>query len=87
MKYILSIILFALSFTATAQSKIKQDSVIIKLTHLQEQKIADYEKQIKALQEKTQDLFLLILDMNKIDEKKVTKVDFRPGEMILRLKP
>ena len=64
----------------------KPDSVVINLTPLQEQKMAEYDKDIKALQEKSKDLFMFILDVNRIDDKRLLNVDYQPGKLILKLK-
>lgn len=87
MKNILTVLFLFIAMAAIGQVKEqKPDSVVINLTPLQEQKMAEYDKDIKALQEKSKDLFMFILDVNRIDDKRLLNVDYQPGKLILKLK-
>lgn len=88
-KLILSSLFAIVLFTAQAQTKETQtavDTVKVPLTEWQEKQLLAIEQQKKTLDEQAKFIITAIADFHKVDQTKITGIDYKPGKLIFVVK-
>jgi|GEM_PF-4422585 len=83
--YVLCFLSFS-SFCQTKEEPAHLDSIVVKMKPWQQQDFESLTLQANSIREKIDFLLLGVVRENKVDDKQIINLKYRPGELILYIK-